>query len=146
MDSKKFTVLSIVIFVLSLLVFVATLVLVVFKPTGNSQNAPKKEKKEATQTMGGGDITTQIGQAGRFYKGFIVLEVKGKKTPESIKAKMPQIKDSIITSISAMTPNEIASPEGMSKLKEKIKNDANAIIESETKDVVSVLFTESIIQ
>ena len=41
MDSKKFTVLSIVIFVLSLLVFVATLVLVVFKPTGNSQNALK---------------------------------------------------------------------------------------------------------
>ena len=74
------------------------------------------------------------------------MEVKGKKTPETIKAKMPQIKDSIITSISAMTPNEIASPEGMSKLKEKIKNDANAIIESETKDVVSVLFTESIIQ
>jgi flagellar basal body-associated protein fliL len=146
MDFKKFTVLSIVIFVLSLLVFVATLVLVVFKPTGNSQNAPKKEKKEATQNIDVGDITTQIGQAGRFYKGFVVLEVKGKKTPETIKAKMPQIKDSIITSISAMTPNEIASPEGMSKLKEKIKNDANAIIESETKDVVSVLFTESIIQ
>ena len=146
MDSKKFTVLSIVIFFLSLLVFVATLVLVVFKPTGNSQNAPKKEKKEATQNIDVGDITTQIGQAGRFYKGFVVLEVKGKKTPETIKAKMPQIKDSIITSISAMTPNEIASPEGMSKLKEKIKNDANAIIESETKDVVSVLFTESIIQ
>ena len=109
-------------------------------------NAPKKEKKEATQNIDVGDITTQIGQAGRFYKGFVVLEVKGKKTPETIKAKMPQIKDSIITSISAMTPNEIASPEGMSKLKEKIKNDANAIIESETKDVVSVLFTESIIQ
>ena len=146
MDSKKFTILSIVIFVLSLLVFVATLVLVVFRQTGNTQNAPKKEKKEVTQNIDVGDITTQIGQAGRFYKGFIVLEVKGKKTPETVKAKMPQIKDSIITSISAMTPNEIASPEGMSKLKEKIKNDANAIIESDTKDVVSVLFTESIIQ
>ena len=146
MDSKKFTVLSIVIFVLSLLVFVATLVLVVFKPTGNSQNAPKKEKKEVTQNIDVGDITTQIGQAGRFYKGFIVLEVKGKKTPETVKAKMPQIKDSIITSISAMTPNEIASPEGKKKLKEKIKNDVNEIIESETQDVVDVLFTESITQ
>ena len=57
-----------------------------------------------------GDITTQIGKAGRFYKGFVVLEVKGKKTPETIKAKMPQIKDSIITSISAMTADEIANP------------------------------------
>ena len=74
------------------------------------------------------------------------MEVKGKKTPETIKAKMPQIKDSIITSISAMTADEIASPEGKSKLKEKIKNDVNAIIESETQDVVDVLFTESITQ
>ena len=146
MDSKKFTILSIVIFVLSLLVFVATLVLVVFRQTGNTQNAPKKEKKEVTQNIDVGDITTQIGQAGRFYKGFIVLEVKGKKTPETVKAKMPQIKDSIITSISAMTPNEIASPEGKKQLKEKIKNDVNEIIESETQDVVDVLFTESITQ
>ena len=45
MDSKKFTVLSIVIFVLSLLVFVATLVLVVFKIYRQFTKCTQKSKE-----------------------------------------------------------------------------------------------------
>ena len=94
-----------------------------------------------------GDITTQIGRAGKFYKGFVVLEIKGKKTSEAIKEKMPQIKDSIITTIAGADADSISTPEGLDKVKEQIKKKVNIIIDSEeNQDVVSVLFTQNIIQ
>jgi flagellar basal body-associated protein fliL len=147
MYSKKFTIISIAIFVLSLLVFVATLVLVVFNPGGASNTKQEKPKKVKTETIDVGDITTQIGRAGKFYKGFVVLEIKGKKTSEAIKEKMPQIKDSIITTIAGADADSISTPEGLDKVKEQIKKKVNIIIDSEeNQDVVSVLFTQNIIQ
>lgn len=149
MDSKRFTIISIAIFVLSLLVFVATVVLVVFKPINSTGVATteKKAKKVETQTIDVGDITTQIGRAGKFYKGFVVLEIKGKKTSEAITAKMPQIKDSIITTIAGTDADDISTPEGLNKVKEEIRKNINIIIDSEEKqDVVSVLFTQNIVQ
>ena len=57
---------------------------------------------------------------------------------------MPQIKDSIISTISYSDTSAITSEEGMNSLKEEIKKDINEIIG--TEDVVNVLFTQSILQ
>ncbi|EHL19995.1 flagellar basal body-associated protein FliL [Peptoanaerobacter stomatis] len=144
MDSKKFTIISMIIFVLSLLVFVATVVLVFLRPVGGSGDAKESKRKAATQNVEIGDVSTQIGSSGRYYKGHIYLVVTGKKTPASIEEMMPQIKDSIISSISYSEVSSITSKKGLDELKEKIRNNVNEIIG--TEDVVGVLFTESILQ
>lgn len=145
MDSKKFAIISVVIFILSLLVFISTVFLVFVKPGGDG-NGDKKQnnKKIETQNVEIGDVSTQVGDSGRFYKGFVYLEVKGKKTPAKIEEKMPQIKDSIISAISYSDTSAITSEEGMNNLKEEIKKNVNEIIG--TEDVVNVLFTQSILQ
>lgn len=146
MDAKKFTIISVSIFILSLLVFISTVILVFFRPIdGNNSSAKKENKKKVeTQNVEIGDVSTQIGASGKFYKGFVYLEVKGKKTPAIIEEKMPQIKDSIIYTISYSDISAITSESGMNDLKEKIKIKVNDIIG--TQDVVNVLFTQSILQ
>ena len=143
MDSKKFTIVSIIIFILSFLVFLSTVYLVFFKPVGGvgESNSGKMGK---TQNIEIGSVSTQVGSSGRYYKGTIFIEVAGKKTPKLIEDNMPQIKDSIVSSISYSSVSDITSEKGMSDLKEKIKNNINDIIGK--KDVVNVLFTESILQ
>lgn len=143
MDSKKFTIVSIIIFILSFLVFLSTVYLVFFKPVGGTGESKPKKKVE-TKNIEIGSISTQVGSSGRYYKGTIFIEVTGKKTPELIEKNMPQIKDSIISSISYSEISAITSEKGMNELKEKIRNNINTIIG--TEDVVSVLFTESILQ
>lgn len=140
MDSKKMTIISIVIFVLSLLVFVSTVFLVFYLPGKKAQE--KSGKPANTINVEIGDVSTQIGGTGRYYKGFIYLEVVGKKTPEKINEKMPQVKDTILTVISASDLSDITG--NLAPVKEKIKTNINGILKDEV--VVDVLFTESIVQ
>lgn len=139
MDNKKMTMVSIIIFVLSLLVFVATIFLVFYRPQRDEQ---KREKLRDTINVEIGDISTQIGSTGRYYKGFVYLEVVGKKTPKRIEEKMPQVKDTILSVISGSNIKDITG--NLDPVKEEIKEKINEILEDDV--VVDVLFTESIVQ
>lgn len=139
MESNKPSMASIVVFILALLVFLLTVFLVFVRP----ELAAKSSKIEYnTQNVDIGDVSTQVGNTGRYYKGFVVLEVVGKKTPELIEKKMPQIKDTILDIISTSEVKDLTGDR--KEIKQKIVEECNAILGGEV--VVDANFTESIVQ
>ncbi len=142
MDSKKITIISIAVFVMSLLVFAATVVLVVFRQPGEPGEA--KVDKTKTATIEIGDISTQVGATGRYFKGYIYIDVAGKKTPDLVSNNMPKIKDKIISTISYSKPSDFTTEQGFLELKKRLINNINELLGQEV--VVDVFFSERILQ
>lgn len=140
MENKNMTRASIVIFILSLLVFVATVFLVFFKP---SMDAKKNTIDYSnTENIEVGDVSTQIGNSGRYFKGYVYLQVAGKKTPKNAEERMPQLKDSVLDAISGSDVDDVTGD--MSKIKERIKKGTDSVLGKGT--VIDVFFTEYIVQ
>lgn len=142
MDNKKMTLTTVVVFVLAIIVFGVTVFTVFFRP--DQENAAKAQamSNRKTQNIEVGDITTQIGSTGKYYKGFVYLEVTGKKTSAKAEKKMPQIKDKILGVISSSDAKSLSGT--MDSVKSEIATEVDAILGEGS--VVDVLFTESIVQ
>lgn len=139
MGNKKLAIISIVIFVMALLIFMATLYMTFFRSDAGQTAKPKK-----TYTCDLGDFSTNIGTSGRYFKGNIVVETTGKKTPEIILKNVEPIRDYVLKLIISQNIKEMTNEKGMTELSEKIKNEIARI--TQTEDITNVYFTEYIIQ
>lgn len=137
MGNKKLAIFSIIIFIISAVIFGATLYLTFFK-------SPKEPKPPKTYTCDLGSFATNIGTSGRFFKGNIVVETTGKKTPEIITAHMEPIRDYVLKLIISQNIKEMTTEEGMQGMSNQIREEVARV--TGTGDITNVYFTEYIIQ
>lgn len=103
----------------------------------------KTEKKEETKVDEGVmfaldpfvvNLSDQTGN--RFLKVSVQLEVAGPVIMEKAKAKMPQLRDAIITLLTNKTSEALIAPEGKLQLKDEINIRGNQILgENSVKNV-----------
>ncbi len=140
MNNKKLVVFSVVIFVISLLVFATTLYLVVFRtPAGE-----KEVKKPKTYSYDLGEFSTNIGASGRYFKGNVVVETTGKKTPKLIEENATSIRDYILGVLISQDVKTMMSEQGAESIKKDIAKKVSEI--TGTDDISNVYFTDYIIQ
>lgn len=138
MSNKKLAIFSIIIFVISAVIFGATLYLTFFSKNAREPKPPK------TYTCDLGGFATNIGTSGRFFKGNIVVETTGKKTPEIITQNMEAIRDYVLKLIISQNIKEMTTDQGMKDMADKIKEEVGRI--TGTADITNIYFTEYIIQ
>jgi len=80
----------------------------------------------------------------RYLKVKINLESQEPKPDEEYNQRLPQLRDAILTILSAKTYKEIYNSEGKRRLKEEIVSKANALL-SHVK-VKTIYFTEFVVQ
>lgn len=141
MDSKKITVVSIVVFVLSLLVFASTVFLVVFKQPATSVGGSGRGNSLTVEI---GDVSTQVGSSGRYFKGYVYVDVSGKETSKKVEELMPKIKDKLLSTISYASPSDITDEKKFDALKQEICTNLNGILGEGS--VLNVYFSEKILQ
>lgn len=78
----------------------------------------------------------------------IQLMVADAKVQEKIKARMPEVRDSLIRLLSSKTSEELSQVEGKAKLAEEVQKSVNEIlgVRKKSKGVKKVLFAAFIIQ
>jgi flagellar FliL protein len=81
---------------------------------------------------------------GRYLKATFQVEFLDKSVPDSVEARMPQIRDLILTLITSKTFDEIRTAEGKQELREAIINRINQRLDRDA--VKAVYFTEFIVQ
>lgn len=138
MGNKKLAIFSIVIFVVSLLIFGATLYLTLFNKGGANQKPPK------TYTCDLGNFSTNIGASGRYFKGNIVVETTGKKTPDLITKNQEPIRAYILKLLISQDVRKMTTQEGIDSLSDSIKKEVARV--TGTDDITNIYFTEYIIQ
>ncbi|MDO4719298.1 MAG: flagellar basal body-associated FliL family protein [Peptostreptococcaceae bacterium] len=138
MGNKKLAIFSIVIFVVSLLIFGATLYLTIFKNNGGQPKPPK------TYTCDLGNFSTNIGASGRYFKGNIVVETTGKKTPDLITKNQEPIRAYILKLLISQDIKQMTTDQGIDNLSGLIRKEVARV--TGTDDITNVYFTEYIIQ
>lgn len=78
----------------------------------------------------------------------IQLLVADAKVQEKIKARMPEVRDSLIRLLSSKTSEELSQVEGKAKLAEEVQKSVNEVlgVRKKSKGVKKVLFAAFIIQ
>lgn len=89
-------------------------------------------------------IVNLAGDANRYLKVVVVLQLSTEGVAEEIKNRGPQIKDSVITVLSSKTPEEILTVQGKYDLKMELIKRVNAIVS--TGVVRDLFFTEFVVQ
>ncbi len=80
----------------------------------------------------------------RFLKATIDLELDKSETTEEVKARLPQVKDSILILLSSKTFEEVYTVQGKFKLRDEIISRTNSFLK--TGKVKNIYFTEFVIQ
>jgi len=150
--------LLIVIIVLLLILLIIGGLVAYFLLSGDDEQAPaqetqKMEKKHKVSNLAEiGPIypldpfvvNLVSGNANRYLKCKIDLELDSQELQQEIDKKLPAIRDLIIRILSSKTVEEIQTSKGKEKLKEEIKRKINEILT--TGEVRNVYFTEFVIQ
>lgn len=134
MGSKKLAVFSVLIFVIALIIFGVTIYMVYYK----------EPPKPRTYTFDLGEFSTNIGASGRYFKGNIIVETTGRKTPDIISKNIEAIRDYVLKLIISQNIKDMTTGEGIKNLSEKIKNQISEM--TSTEDITNVYFTEYIVQ
>jgi flagellar protein FliL len=80
----------------------------------------------------------------RYLKATLQLEVFGARVPDELTARLPQIRDGLLTLLTSKLFAEIRTPEGKAVLRDEIVNRVNRTL---GRDLVkAVYFTEFIVQ
>lgn len=82
--------------------------------------------------------------AGRYIKTTIQLEFDGTEPPAWFEARMPQIRDLILTLLTSKSFDQIRTPEGKQILREEMIRRTNQALQADA--VRAVYFTEFIVQ
>lgn len=82
--------------------------------------------------------------AGRYIKTTIQLEFSGTEPPAWFDARMPQIRDLILTLLTSKSFDDIRTPEGKQILREEMIRRTNQALQADA--VRAVYFTEFIVQ
>jgi flagellar FliL protein len=80
----------------------------------------------------------------RFLRLKMTLELKGKDFEEEITRRLPQVRNSILTTLPTKRSGEIQSVEGKIALRNEMMTGLNKILEKEA--IVNIYFTEFVIQ
>ncbi|MGM0409713.1 MAG: flagellar basal body-associated FliL family protein [Bacillota bacterium] len=105
----------------------------------------EEEKKEFGPTYTLGDFTVNLGDSNgyQFIKSSIVVEVDNEEVITELEKRSPQVRDVIISTMRNAEVSEIEEP-GAKKLKTKIQNDINSLLDS--GQVKNVYFTQLVVQ
>jgi len=80
----------------------------------------------------------------RYLKLKIEVEFLSPEVPEGLEARIPQIRDLLLTLLTSKTFDEIRTPEGKQELREEIIDRINQVLEQDL--VRAVYFTDFIVQ
>jgi len=87
-----------------------------------------------------------LADRGRYLKVTIQFEVADAALQEAVRAKTPQLRDTIITLVSSKSLNSISSPEGKFQLKDEVLFRANQIMGMDKDVFKNLYFTEFVMQ
>lgn len=116
-------------------------------------DATKEKAEEAVQQSGmpgtmfpiESFIVNLAGSEGkRFLKVTIDLELDKQEATEEVKARLPQIKDSVLVLLSSKTFEEVYTVQGKFKLRDEVISRTNSFLK--TGKVKNIYFTEFVIQ
>ncbi|HDH53535.1 MAG TPA: flagellar basal body-associated FliL family protein [Nitrospirae bacterium] len=87
-----------------------------------------------------------LSDIGRYLKVTIQFEISDESFQEFVKAKTPQLRDTIITLVSSKSLTSIASPEGKFQLKDELLFRANQVMGLDKDVFKNLYFTEFVMQ
>lgn len=92
-------------------------------------------------------FTVNLADQESYLQTEVQLMLANVKAQEKIKARMPEVRDSLIRLLSSKTADELAQPEGKAKLAEEVQKAVNGVLGvKKSKGVKKVLFAAFIIQ
>jgi flagellar FliL protein len=80
----------------------------------------------------------------RYLKATFQVEFLGDHVPAELDARLPQVRDLLLTLLTSKTFEEVRTPDGKQQLREEIINRVNQVLERDA--VKAVYFTEFIVQ
>lgn len=110
------------------------------KKKSDSESAPTYMKLEnLTVNLGGG--------RDRFLALSLEIKIAEPAAQKLLTDRMPEVKNLILMTLSAHTPEELGTVDGKTALAQKLRDDLNALIdEDEDTGVADIFFTQFIIQ
>ena len=107
------------------------------KAGGNSGPGPLLALEPFIANLADEDVT-------RYLKATFQVEFRGAAVPPGVDARLPQIRDLLLTLLTSKTFDDIRTPEGKQQLREEIIARVNSVLD---RDLVrTVYFTEFIVQ
>lgn len=115
---------------------------------GNSGKGDSHQsiENENTSIVALDPFVLNLADHGRYLKVTIQFEITDESLIETVKAKTPQLRDTIITLVSSKSLNSISSPEGKFQLKDEVLFRANQIMGMEKDIFKNLYFTEFVMQ
>lgn len=106
---------------------------------GGDEHPPVYEKLET--------FTVNLADQESYLQTEVQLMLADTKVQSKIKARMPEVRDTLIRLLSSKTAEELAQPEGKAKLAEEVQKAVNSVLGvKKSKGVKKVLFAAFIIQ
>jgi len=111
----------------------------------NPERKPKEENPMPGPMFPIEDMTYNLGEPNRYAKAAIQIELDmsdldDKERPafqEEVRARMPEVRDLIISEISGKTYRDVSTPEGKEQLKEELRLKINTVLSrGEIKEVI----------
>ena len=93
-------------------------------------------------------FTVNLADQGSYLQTEIQLLLADSEMQEKIKVHMPEVRDALIRLLSSKTAEELAQPEGKTKLAQEVQKAVNDVlgVKQKSKGVTKVLFAAFIIQ
>ena len=113
---------------------------------GGEEETHEKHLKADTTIFALSPFVLNLSDHGRYLKVTIQFEIADESQQEIVKAKTPQLRDTIITLVSSKSLNSISSPEGKFQLKDEVLFRANQIMGMENDIFKNLYFTEFVMQ
>ncbi|NOY64543.1 MAG: flagellar basal body-associated FliL family protein [Nitrospirae bacterium] len=117
------------------------------KGSANTEEVKKEEdliKEEEPMLFSLEPFVVNLSDRGRFLKVTLKLELVDKRYEKLAEARVPQIRDAIITLISSKSAESISTPEGKFQLKDELLMRANS---ATGRDIFkNVYFTDFVMQ
>ncbi len=117
---------------------------------------PKKKKKKKKKHDGPelppvymklDNLTVNLAGKDHFLACSMELKIAEPEAQAALSARMPEVKNLVLITLSAQTPDSLTTVEGKTGLAQKLRDDLNALIDQdEDTGVADVFFTQFIIQ
>jgi flagellar FliL protein len=123
---------------------------VIMMTKANPEQKPREENPMPGPMFAIEDMTYNLGEPGRYTKAAMQIEINTadldeKERPaflEEVRARMPHIRDLIISEISGKTYRDVSTPEGKEQLKEELRLKINTVLSrGEIKEVIFTGFS-----
>ena len=119
---------------------------------GEKKKKKKKKKKHGEPElpptyMKLDNLTVNLAGKDHFLAASMELKIAEPEAQRLLTERLPEVKNLVLITLSANTPDTLASVEGKTALAQKLRDDLNALIDQdEDTGIVDVFFTQFIIQ